>query len=176
MSSEYVGTPRHIRHPDMLFFWEIVLLVFAVALISSSLTYIGMTSEWYSTLSQASWTPPDWVFSLIWTIMYVIIAITGFLGIREDGRRYVVASLFVIGLILNVLWCFGFFYCQNSVAGFVLILALTMVIISQMSYCFSTMRSTPTGKAVASLLFFYVLWLIYTTTLSGYLVVEPSGE
>jgi benzodiazapine receptor len=161
---------------DVYFFWECVLIVFALAFIASLLTFFGMSSGWYQTLPHASWTPPDWVFSLVWTILYVFIAITTFLGIREDERKFgsanvwVFAALTIVALLLNVLWCFSFFYMQSIVWGFVAVLLLTLVILAQVAYTFYVLGDTRDGKATGSLLVIYLIWLIYATSLNGYLL------
>ena len=78
MASKAVAK-QHWRS-DMLFFWSVAMVVFGAAMVASMFTFAGMSSGWYESLTHASWTPPDWLFSLAWTILYDFIAVAIFPG------------------------------------------------------------------------------------------------
>ncbi len=161
---------------DMLFFWSVAMVVFGAALIASMFTFAGMSSGWYQSLAHASWTPPDWVFSLAWTILYVVLAVAIFLGVREEGlvfgkfNRWVFGALSITGLLLNVGWCMGFFYFESVIAGFVLIALLALIILAQVVFTFVYLGDSRGGRSAGILLTFYLAWLLYATTLNGYLL------
>ena len=64
-------------------------------------------SNWYSQLQKPDITPPDWVFGLAWTILYLLMGISGFL-VWKKGLDYpkvkLAIGLFLIQLALNAIW------------------------------------------------------------------------
>ncbi len=67
--------------------------------------------EWYYTITKSSLTPPNFVFSLVWTVLYVILALIGkFLWVnRQEQRVKRILKFFVIQLIFNWIWTPIFF-------------------------------------------------------------------
>ncbi len=85
-------------------FSVIAFLVAATAVTGS----VFMPGEWYAALNKPSWTPPDWLFPIAWTVLYVMIAIAGWLIWRRAGWSQAI-RLWGIGLILNALWSYVMF-------------------------------------------------------------------
>ena len=42
-------------------------------------------STWYPTLAKPSWTPPDWIFGPVWSCLYIMIAVSGWLIYRAES-------------------------------------------------------------------------------------------
>ncbi|MEO1720600.1 MAG: TspO/MBR family protein [Pseudomonadota bacterium] len=66
--------------------------------------------EWYDRLDKPSWTPPDWAFPVVWTVLYIMIAIAGWLVWRADGFGLAFA-FWIVQLVFNAAWSaimFGF--------------------------------------------------------------------
>ena len=61
-----------------------LLASFAAAGIGGLFTGPGVR-EWYPTLAKPTWTPPAWLFGPVWTVLYILIAIAGFLAWRKAG-------------------------------------------------------------------------------------------
>ena len=59
----------------------------------------------------SSWTPPDWVFPVVWTTLYVLIAWAGWrVGLRAPlGEAALPLGLWACQIALNVLWTPVFF-------------------------------------------------------------------
>ncbi|MBM3201774.1 MAG: tryptophan-rich sensory protein, partial [Chlamydiae bacterium] len=53
-----------------------ILLIVAIEWVGHVLTMSSVT-DWYLTLKKPSWNPPGYVFGPIWTILYIMIAISG---------------------------------------------------------------------------------------------------
>ncbi len=54
----------------------IIFLVinFAALALGSIFTSAGVSSDWYTNLNQAPWTPPGWVFGAAWTSIMIFFA------------------------------------------------------------------------------------------------------
>ncbi len=67
--------------------------------------------EWYRDLAKPSWTPPNWVFGPVWTVLYAMIAVAGWLLWKSAGfaGAPVAFTLYGIQLVFNAAWSFLFF-------------------------------------------------------------------
>ena len=94
--------PSPVRH------WKPVLIAamsaIAVAALGALMTDLG---PWYANLRKPAWQPPDWLFGPVWTLIFALCAISGYLAWREApnrGGRDGVIGLFALNGFLNVLW------------------------------------------------------------------------
>jgi tryptophan-rich sensory protein len=83
----------------------IVLAVVAVQVIGGAVSVAAIRDGWYATPTKPAWTPPNWVFGPVWTVLYGMMAAAGWVvwanRRTHDVRRPLLA--FVIQLGLNLL-------------------------------------------------------------------------
>ncbi len=118
--------------------------------------------EWYESLNRAPWSPPGIAFPIVWTILYVLIALSGW-AIAKSGQSLLVA-LWWIQLALNAAWSwlfFGEYWTGLALLDIVLILALVGTLIVK---C----RAQPDLKTAGNLLIPYFIWLCVALSLNGY--------
>jgi tryptophan-rich sensory protein len=67
--------------------------------------------DWYQQLARPSWTPPDWVFGPVWSLLYLLMAVAAWLVWRSGSLEKVrwPLILFAVQLALNVAWSAIFF-------------------------------------------------------------------
>ena len=68
-------------------------------------------NDWYKTLKKAPWTPPNYVFGIIWPILYLLMFISAYL-IFIDKKCYpfcYALIIFFIQLAINLSWTTIFF-------------------------------------------------------------------
>ena len=87
-----------------------LLLAFAAAALGGLATATSVDT-WYPTLRKPSWNPPSWLFSPVWALLYILMAVATW-RVWRDGdalasRR--TASLYSAQLTLNALWSILFF-------------------------------------------------------------------
>ena len=90
----------------------IPLITILVASIGSILTTRSVAT-WYRTIRKPSWTPPGAVIGAVWTVLYILAALSALLVWNlPDGTPVplAVASLFVLNAVVNVGWSWVFFF------------------------------------------------------------------
>ncbi len=70
------------------------------------------TGEWYKGLNKPTWVPPDWVFPVAWTSIYLLISFAGARVAVLDGNAYAMA-FWGLQIALNTLWTPVFFGLRN---------------------------------------------------------------
>ncbi len=66
---------------------------------------------WYERLAKPAWTPPNWAFPLVWTVLYVLIAVSGWrVWLAGEGTALTLAmAIYGVQLVLNAGWSALFF-------------------------------------------------------------------
>ena len=121
---------------------------------------------WYNSLNVSILTPEGWVFSVAWTILYVLIGITLFLVMQKPNtnNRYDKANayiLFAINIIFNALWTFAFFGAELPEVALII---LTALIITAIFMARSFFRIS---HAACWLTVPYIVWLMFAFYLNG---------
>jgi translocator protein len=131
----------------------------AAAAVSGSVFPPG---EWYRRLDLPSWTPPDWVFPVVWTILYVLIAWAGWrVGLRAPlGEAALPLGLWACQIALNVLWTPIFFGLRRPDAA-VPVVVLLWISVAAMVGSFMTIDAWA-GFAMIP----YLLWVTIAAALT----------
>lgn len=85
--------------------WLDVIVIATMTLAAAMTGGLFKPGAFYDSLDKPSWTPPDWAFPVVWTILYVMIAIAGWLVWDALGISLVI-GLWVVQLGLNALWSY----------------------------------------------------------------------
>lgn len=106
-----------------------LLACFLVSGLGGFITSLSV-GTWYQGLAKPAYNPPDWLFAPVWSLLYVMIALSGWLVWRRaglDGARHAFA-LYGAQLALNLLWSALFFGLRSPLLGLVGILLLWLAI------------------------------------------------
>lgn len=105
-----------------------VFLIFLLACAAAGATgMIFPPGDWYRQLEKPDWTPPDWVFPIIWPALYILIAIAGARLAGTAGAGMVLA-LWAAQIALNTLWTPVFFGAHRIQLGLVVLALLWLVV------------------------------------------------
>lgn len=97
--------------------------IVTVAALGSVFTALGQ--DWYAALARPSEWPPDYLFPIVWSAVYILSFFTFFLRIKDGGELKRLYGIGIANGILNVLWCLSFFTLHIPLLGlFVIILNL----------------------------------------------------
>jgi tryptophan-rich sensory protein len=108
----------------------------AAAVLGSVATRAGQ--DWYDRLDKPVFTPPDATFGIVWTVLYVAIAVSGWLAWRsgatmtrrpDDASATAPTVAWAVQMVLNLLWTVVFFGMRAPWAGVVVIVALLAAIV-----------------------------------------------
>ncbi len=88
------------------------------------------TGEWYDEMQKSALTPPNYVFPIVWSVLFVLMGIAAWRvwGKRKKGVGFAL-SLFLVHLIFNVLWSYLFFGIQRPDLALVEVVILWIVIL-----------------------------------------------
>ena len=85
---------------------------------------------WYEGLQKSSLNPPDITFGIVWTILYILIAIAGWRlwQQRRSENGKCLMTLFAVQTFVNWAWSYVFFYYHLLGLGFIWIVALIALV------------------------------------------------
>lgn len=125
-------------------------------------------NAWYKTLAKPVFTPPDWVFAPVWTLLYLMMGVSMFLvwnkGIKAPGVRDALYA-FAFQLALTIVWSYEFFGLRCPVSGFFIIVILWLAI------HWTIFKFIRISKTAAFLLIPYMLWVSFAAVLNGAITV-----
>lgn len=145
--------------PFVLCIWIIGLQV--VSFINSFVTRSNL-DPWYNNLVKSDLTPPGYVFGIVWTILYILMAYVGwYVWSSSVQNRQIVKPLFMAQLMLNWLWTPLFFHLHAIFLSLVVCIIIGCLVILMMYYA---------RKNIIVYLFLpYAMWITYAIYLNMYI-------
>lgn len=141
-----------------------IIIVALVAFLGSLFTRAGTSSQWYQDI-KPSITPPNYVFPIAWTILFILIAFSLFFAWDKKKSRFQIAFAFGINFIFNILWSFFFFYLRMPEIGFIDIIFVWFSIINML------IVTRKVSKIAFWLLIPYLLWVTFASVLNLLIVL-----
>ncbi len=140
-----------------------VLLFIGIAFLPSLSAVFVQTDDWYVALNKPVWNPPTWVFGPVWTLLYLMIGLSGYFAWTRGGRQGRSAAIAVYGaqLLLNALWTplfFGLHRIGWALADLILLWFMILICIGTFSQ-----RS----RLATWLLMPYFIWVSFAGVLNA---------
>lgn len=132
---------------------------------------IASIPTWYATLQKPFFSPPNWLFGPVWTILYALMGIAAFLvwWHRKQPGATKALWIYLVHLAVNALWSILFFGLKNIGLAFMEILILWAMIIALI------VLFRRYDKHASCLLVPYLLWVSFATVLNGALWMLNSS-
>lgn len=135
------------------------LIVYSVAFLGGLFTDVD--SGWYD-LVKPSITPPNYIFPIVWNILFFLIALSLYLAWIKSKKiqKRKIAFVFGINLLLNFFWSVLFFGLKKSP------LAFAELIVLWMSILLMILTTYKIDKKSSYLLIPYLLWVSFAGVLN----------
>jgi tryptophan-rich sensory protein len=120
------------------------------------------TYNWYSTLIRPSWAPPSWLFGPVWTVLYIIIAVSFgkvFLLWSQKKITFLVALPFALNILFNLMFTPLQFGLKNN------LLAAADILLVLATLIWAMVAIYPFQKWISYILIPYLLWVSFATVL-----------
>lgn len=149
-----------------------MLAAVAVIAVIGTIANAPHTDGWYASAEKVAWSPPNAVFGPVWTILYVLIALSGWLIWRagyqdkQPNRARGPLIVFALQLILNGLWSPVFFAGYPLIGNAALWIALILIVALIASVVWLAIATAPWSKTAAWIMAPYLLWLLFATSLN----------
>ena len=120
---------------------------------------------WYSSLTKASFNPPEWVFAPVWTTLYLFMTIAIWSAWQKNNHNINLVYIYLIHLFFNTTWSIVFFVYHNIFLALInLIILISLIILLMVKF-----------KTVSKLSFYimipYLLWCCYALILNTTLFI-----
>lgn len=135
------------------------ILTFLIAWLGSlSSSYSDWS--WYESLNKPSFNPPNYLFGIVWPVLYILMAIVSYLNAHK------IFILYIMQIILNGLWSWLFFVLQSTEFAFlniVLLIFINVLILKQIRQ----------DKAWVSVLLYspYLIWICFASVLNLAIII-----
>ena len=138
-----------------------ILLAQGTGILSS---FLSMTaSSTYENFNKPSFSPPGWVFPIVWTILFFLMAVAAYrVWMKGKSGEDVTKALllYAIQLFLNFLWSIIFFRFRLYAIAFLELLILLVFIL------LTTFEFYDIDKPAAYLMIPYIAWVSFAGILN----------
>ena len=132
--------------------WVYFVIFLAACFAAGSTGGLFPPGLWYERLNKPSWTPPNWLFPVAWTTLYLCMAAAGARAAISPDNGLAMA-LWALQIALNGLWTPVFFGLRNMRLGLIVLMALWASVAASMTALWMV-------DWVAGLLFVpYLVWV-----------------
>lgn len=141
-------------HPVLLF------LIFAAACLAAAMTgIIFQPGEWYAALVKPAWTPPPAAFPIVWTTLYILMAIAAARVAPLPGAGIAI-GFWALQITLNTLWTPVFFGAHRMGTGLAVIGLLWLALAATIAAFWRL------DRLAGALLLPYLLWITVAAALN----------
>jgi len=135
---------------------------FAASFLAATSGAVFKPGEWFENLNHPSWRLPNWVFPVVWTPLYILIAVSAFLVWQEAGwiAGAVPLAIWALQLVANFGWSYVFFGLRRPDW------AMAEVVVLWLSILATILAFWPVSQTAALLLLPYIAWVSIASVLN----------
>ena len=120
-------------------------------------------NDWYSNLNRPPLTPPNWIFGPVWTVLYIMIALSLILYVKQTRQNpvYWAYAAIILHLVTNLAWTGIFFGLQKP--GW----ALLNIVLLDSTLGLLVVHFWQKARPSSVLLWPYLVWVLFATYLNA---------
>ncbi|MFQ9923144.1 MAG: TspO/MBR family protein [Beduini sp.] len=144
---------------------KIKLLIFNIALSLGGGALVSLlipdTAATYAALNLPVFAPAGYIFPIVWTILYLLIGVSGYLIMVSDNpNKDKAIKLYFVQLLVNFLWPFFFFTLHVYLFSFFWIILLWLLVFYLIFITYDI------DETASYLLVPYLLWITFASILN----------
>ena len=148
-----------------------IIKLFIIIVITLTTSFLSMSKidTWYVNLKKSSLTPPGYMFSIFWIMLYILMSISIWFilaSLQKEELFSLPIILFVIQLILNFMWS-PLFFKYHLIYESLFLLFVIWIIVLIIIYLFYSIN-----KIASILLIPYIIWLSFALYLNFYIAIN----
>ncbi|MEM1419101.1 MAG: TspO/MBR family protein [Pseudomonadota bacterium] len=139
--------------------WLVFFVFLAATFAAASTGAMFSPGAWYERLDKPAWTPPNWLFPVAWTILYIAMAAAAarIATLPDPGLGL---AFWALQIALNAIWSPVFFGLRRIDIGLIVIAFLWLAVTATMIVFF--LYDATAGWLLAP----YVFWVSYASALN----------
>lgn len=114
----------------------------------------------YQDIVKPLFSPPEIVFPIVWTILYILMGISYFLATKDNEDNKELDQIYLLQLLVNFLWPIIFFVLGMYFTAFLWIVLLIILVIVMIKELLKA------NKISGYLQIPYLIWLLFATYLN----------
>ena len=150
-------------------YFSLALWLGLFQLISFGMSFITRAnlSDWYVNLNKSILTPPGFVFGIVWTILYVFLALIGWMLFTDNNYKQLkyLKRYYGIQMLLNWAWTPLFFHFHYTHSAFIVLIIMIFLVARLIFLSFQA-----NFKIAGYLLLPYWIWICFASYLNGWIV------
>jgi benzodiazapine receptor len=161
------GRSRRARNGSQVAALFLFLGASALVAALGGLATANNVNGWYATADKAPWSPPNWVFGPVWTILYIAMAVAAWLVWRRHaaGARTALTA-YAVQLVLNLLWTPVFFGLYPVLGTPALWIAFAIIVALALAVGATVLYFGPISRTAGLLMLPYLSWVVFASSLN----------
>lgn len=140
-------------------YWILFAVFLTASFAGGSTGALFPPGAWYRGLAKPSWTPPDWLFPVAWTILYLLIAAATARIAMIPGAGLAL-GVYALQIALNTLWTPVFFGLRRMKGGMLVVAMLWLAVAGMIATYW------PLDRVAALMLLPYLGWVTVASALN----------
>jgi tryptophan-rich sensory protein len=140
--------------------WGLFIIFLGACCAAAATGSLFPPRRWYDALRKPAWTPPNWLFPIAWTVLYLVLAAAATRVAVLPGSGYALA-FWALQIALNTLWTPVFFGRRMLKGGLFVIGCLWVAVLGTLVAFWSL--DPVAGWMIAP----YLVWVSYAAALNA---------